>query len=199
MKNSFVTWIWHVMWNEGCKNWTPGHLCDIHNDMCKEKESDPSKSLLGTYQRLFTMYVPKISSPAVSLGKKWGWTVLEIQVSCRQWEGSACTHERSNFFSSWEEGKQGFFVFALFPNVFPSCSHWVLKFSKGSQVSKVFSNAFLKMFPIAPEFYPIWFAQSSTPLYIIVKLNVTHMVSFYFTTRGPKRSFYWGHSVKHIN
>jgi hypothetical protein len=68
--------------------------------MCTEKESDPSKSLLGTYQRLFTMYVPKISAPAVSLGKKWGLTVLEIQVSCSQWEGSACTHERSNFFSS---------------------------------------------------------------------------------------------------
>ncbi len=26
-----------------------------------------------------------------------------------------------------------------------------------------------KMFPIAPGFYPIWFAQSSTPLYIIYK------------------------------
>jgi hypothetical protein len=68
------------------------------------------------------------------------------------------------FFSLFEKGKKADFVFSLFPNVFPSCSQRVLKFLKGSQVSKVFSNAFFKMFPIAREFYLIWFAQSSTPL-----------------------------------
>jgi hypothetical protein len=40
--------------------------------------------------------------------------------------------------------------------LFPMCSQ---------HVPKLFSNVFLKMFPIAPRFYPIWFAQSSTPLY----------------------------------
>jgi len=35
-----------------------------------------------------------------------------------------------------------------------------------SLVSKVFPNLFLKMFSIALEFYLIWFAQSSTLMYI---------------------------------
>jgi hypothetical protein len=38
----------------------------------------------------------------------------------------------------------------------PSCLQRVLKFP----------NVLPKMFPIAPRFYPIWFAQSSTPMYI---------------------------------
>jgi hypothetical protein len=33
-------------------------------------------------------------------------------------------------------------------------------------VPKLFPDAFAKMFPIAPEFYPRWFAQRSTPMYI---------------------------------
>ncbi len=52
--------------------------------------------------------------------------------------------------------KAGDMDFLFFP-LFPICSH---------QVLKVFSNAFPKMFPIAPGFYSIWFAQTSTPLYI---------------------------------
>jgi hypothetical protein len=47
---------------------------------------------------------------------------------------------------------QGEGDFYFFP-----CSH---------QVLKMFSNVFPKMFPIAPGFYPIQFAQSSTPMYI---------------------------------
>jgi hypothetical protein len=51
--------------------------------------------------------------------------------------------------------------------VFPKSSHQVhIKFPKGSQILKVFPDGFLKMFPIAPGFYPIWFAESSTPLCI---------------------------------
>jgi len=41
-----------------------------------------------------------------------------------------------------------------------------LRAGGGILVLKVFPNAFPVMFPIVPEFYPIWFAQSSTPLYI---------------------------------
>jgi hypothetical protein len=49
------------------------------------------------------------------------------------------------------QGERDFLFFSLLPNVFPSCSHGVpIKFP----------NMFLKMFPIAPRFYPIWFAQS---------------------------------------
>jgi len=48
-------------------------------------------------------------------------------------------------------GREGFFVF--FPSVkcVPICSH---------HVPKVFPNMFFKMFPTAPWFYPVWFAQS---------------------------------------
>jgi hypothetical protein len=41
--------------------------------------------------------------------------------------------------------------------------------SSPQRVPKVFPNALPKMFPIAPQFYPLWFAQSSTPMYINFK------------------------------
>jgi hypothetical protein len=44
----------------------------------------------------------------------------------------------------------------FFSPLFPMCFQ---------HVPKLLSNMFLKMFPILPRFYPIWFAQSSTPLY----------------------------------
>jgi len=46
--------------------------------------------------------------------------------------------------------KRGFLGFFLVPNVFPSDSQMV------PQVPKLF----LKIFPIAPQISPIWFAQS---------------------------------------
>jgi hypothetical protein len=65
-------------------------------------------------------------------------------------------------------GGQGFFVFPLVPNMFLS----------GSQVLKVFPIAFPKMFPIAPAFYPIWFAQSSTSLFIKYNADFTFVSIF---------------------
>jgi hypothetical protein len=44
----------------------------------------------------------------------------------------------------------------LFLSLFSSCSH---------QIAQV-PNLFPKAFPIAPQYYPIWFAQSSTLMYI---------------------------------
>ncbi len=67
------------------------------------------------------------------------------------------THKQSSFFSfgcmgqGTSGGERDFLFFSLLPNVFPSCSHGV---------PIRFPNMFLKMFPIAPLFYPIWFAQS---------------------------------------
>ncbi len=76
--------------------------------------------------------------------------VLEREISCSQWEGSACTHEKSNFFLS-ERRDRSFLFFSLVLNVFPSCSH---------KVPIKFPNLFLRILPIAPWFYPIWFLQS---------------------------------------
>ncbi len=53
-------------------------------------------------------------------------------------------------------GGEGFLAYSLVP----------IKFPNGSQVLKMFLDAFPNMFPIAPAFYPIWFAQSSTSLSI---------------------------------
>jgi len=54
----------------------------------------------------------QITDPAISPGQKWGWTVLEIQISYRQWEGSACTRDDGPwFFLSGGLGGVGFFVF----------------------------------------------------------------------------------------
>jgi hypothetical protein len=50
----------------------------------------------------------------------------------------------------WPRGKG---IFSLVPNVSSSCPHRVPKF-------------FSKTFPIASQVYPIWFAQSSTLMYI---------------------------------
>ncbi len=84
----------------------------------------------------------------VSSGQKWWRTVLEIEISCSQWEG-------------WVGGGGGerriFFIFL--------CSQHVLfKFSMGSpQVSTMFprlSMRFPSVFPIASCFNPICFSPS---------------------------------------
>ncbi len=52
-----------------------------------------------------------------------------------------------------------FFINFLVPNMFSTCSHHVsMRFLK-------FSSCSPKTFPAAPQFYPIWFAQSSTLTY----------------------------------
>ncbi len=94
---------------------------------------------------------------AISPGQNWWQTTLEIKVSCNQWKGSTCTLQGSSFFLFGGGGlERYFFVFFHVPNVFPMCSHHV------PQVPKLFP----KTFPIAHQFYPIWFAQSSTLMYV---------------------------------
>jgi len=60
-----------------------------------------------------------------------------------------------------EGGGEGVFF------VFLPCFRCVLiMFPKDSQVPNVFPNPLPKILPIAPHIYPIWFAQSSTLMYI---------------------------------
>ncbi len=78
---------------------------------------------------------PQIFALAISPGQKWWPTVLEIEISCCEWERSACTHERSSFFL-FERANSDFFLF------FP-CSQCVsIKLSSSPhQVPKRFSNS----------------------------------------------------------
>ncbi len=135
---------------------------DTHNDVCKEKESDPSKKSLRDLPKALYYICPQNFCPCCSPRQKMGMNSFENKSFMSQWEGSACTHERSNFFSFRDGGKQGFFCFSLFPNVFPSCSQWVLKFSKGSQVSKCIPQDI----PNSTWVLSHMVSQSSTPLYI---------------------------------
>jgi len=51
---------------------------------------------------------------SISPGDKWWQTVLEIRISCNQWEGSACTHGVPKvfflFWRGWGDGPCGFLV-----------------------------------------------------------------------------------------
>jgi hypothetical protein len=91
----------------------------------KKKNLTQVKGLLGTYQRLFTMYVPKISAPAVSLGKKMGMNSFGNKSFMHAANGKA-QHALMNhpIFSLFERGENRYFL--VFP-IFPMCSHHVLK------------------------------------------------------------------------
>jgi len=62
------------------------------------------------------------------------------------------------------------------PNMFSSCSLEV------PQVPKLFHNAF----PVASQFYPIWFAQSSTLIYINWEGRLLRIHLFLFCNWGSK-------------
>jgi hypothetical protein len=50
------------------------------------------------------------------------------------------------------------------------------------------------MFPIALGFYHIWFAQSSTPMYITERMKTMGTHFFLFCDWGPNMCFHWGHA-----
>jgi hypothetical protein len=132
---------------------------------------------------------PQNFAPAISQGKKWWWRVLEREISCRKAQHAVMKGPVFSFL--WGGRRRGIF------SLFPMCSQCVLiKFSNGSQVLKVFPNAFLKMFPIAPGFYIIWFVQISTPMYVNWKGEINGVHLFLFRNWGPKRCFHWGHCSK---
>jgi hypothetical protein len=68
------------------------------------------------------------------------------------------------------------------PNMISSCSFEV------PQVPKLFR----KVFPITPQFYPIWFAQSSIPMYKLKRWNIGVHICFYFTIRAQRGAFMRG-------
>ncbi len=85
-------------------------------------------------------------------------------------------------FSFWV-GAKWFIIFSLIPNGFPPCSN---------QIPKMFPNAFVKMFLITLSFYPIWFAQSSTPMYINQKVKSKGAQLFIFCKWGSKEVLLYG-------
>ncbi len=87
--------------------------------------------------------------------KSWS-TVLKIEISCSQWQSSACT-TRGLSFNFWVLGEKGGMgdVFTVL-NLFSLCSHQD-------------PNGFLKLLPIEPQFYPILFGHSSTFTYRVCK------------------------------
>ncbi len=76
--------------------------------------------------------------------------------SMQPMKGSAWTHEGSSYFLCGKWGKN-FLLLSLVPIMFPMCSCKVLP--------RV-PNLFPQTFPIAPHFFPIWFAQSWSLRYI---------------------------------
>jgi hypothetical protein len=123
---------------------------------------------------------PQISAYAISPGQKWWPTVLEIEISCSQWEGSTCTHERSSFFLlGGGGGIRDFFVLFL---LFPSSSQCV-----PTVVPPRRSQQHLGFIPYSlPKF--------NSPVYKLKRWNPWVQICFNFATGGPKRCFYWGHA-----
>ncbi len=123
---------------------------------------------------------PTVCAPAISPGLIWWQRVLKIQVSCSQWEGSAC---RSRFSLWGEEGLGG--IFWLF-----SCSHPVPKgFSKIPQIVPPKTFPITPMFPLNPfNQSPISSPISSVNWAIFTMLEGwgegLKMFSLSFTSRG---------------
>jgi hypothetical protein len=83
----------------------------------------------------------------------------------------------------WEpDGNTSPRIFGV-PNVFSLCSLDVF------QDPKLFSKAF----PVAPQFYPIWFARSfNSHVYKLRRRTTGEYICFYFVTGGPNTCFHWG-------
>jgi hypothetical protein len=125
---------WHYMKN---KNWSSLLL---NETLCHS-------SFLNVFPKLFILephngtnkWYRLVYNGGIIAGQKWWETVLEIEISCSQWEASACT--------------QSALIFFIFP-LFPTCLYQVLiMFSRFPMCSPM-------VFSIAPHFPPICFAQS---------------------------------------
>jgi hypothetical protein len=98
---------------------------------------------------------PAICAPGICLGQKWWQTIWKLEFhTANEKAQHALMRGPVLFFRGG--GREDFFVFFLVLNVFLSCSNGV------SHVLILF----LKMFPIEPQIYPIWFAQILILMYI---------------------------------
>ncbi len=108
--------------------------------------------------KLWTNYINKYpqfyNGGIISPGQKWCQTILEIEISCSQWKGLNMHSKCLDFFSFmlWVEGGGRIFIKKSFvPTMFPSSSQCVpIRFPMCSP----------RVFPIAPRYNPICFAQS---------------------------------------
>ncbi len=136
-------------WGRGGENilgtwWEPiGNLKATPYLLCSPKSefSIVSHKLLLALMYSFPMHFwlskkrcPQNSAPAINPRHKWWQTVLEIEISCNQWEGSACTHDGPCFspLQGWVGGV--FKKFFLVLNVF---QHVLIMFPWGSPSSQV--------------------------------------------------------------
>jgi hypothetical protein len=112
-------------------------------------------------------------------GQKWWQTVLEIEISCSQWEASACTQSASilfYFFLCSEHVPIRFPIASRFKSVsmFYLLSQCVpIEFPSSSQ-------SVPQDVPEALHFYMIWFASSWTFLCIYISLSIKEGSLFCF-------------------
>ncbi len=102
-------------------------------------------------------YVPQfVPFLPISPGQKWRQTVLEIKSFMQPTRRLIMHSWGVQFFSLWGGGRGEEFFFG-----------WNFSlFSWGSQMVPQVPNLFPKMFFKVSQIYPIWFCQSSTPMYI---------------------------------
>ncbi len=94
------------------------------------------------------------------LTQKWWQIVLEIEISCNQWECLACIQSVLILFllsfgvGGGGGGKDFFFLFSFVPNMFPWSSH------KIPNMFPRFPMCSPRVLSLTPHSYPICFAQS---------------------------------------
>ncbi len=63
----------------------------------------------------FLVIMSPITNPTISPSQKWWQIILEIEISCSQWEGSTSTHDGPWFFLSRGSLGGGKFFFVFLP------------------------------------------------------------------------------------
>jgi len=120
--NSFLRAFFLLCWS--CFCWLANFFC-IGFIIALHLHWDCTFRFVRLCQLQLLLLCPTVYAPAISPSQKWWPTVLEIEISCSQWEGSACYSWWAQFFSLWELFFFFFFFCFLFlvPNVFATCSH----------------------------------------------------------------------------
>jgi hypothetical protein len=101
---------------------------------CKRKLDEAKLKLDVRNTFAGSHHSPTVCAPAISTRQKWWWIVLEIKVSCSQWDSPACTHDGPCFFLLGA-GRGEFFCLS---SMFPMCSqHFFIMFPWGSSSSQI--------------------------------------------------------------